>query len=75
MSRSRGWFSPSLSAPPAARTAPLSSYTLRARDRGRGDGDDPEDVFRREGDYWSVVFEGHTVHVRDLKGCAISRSF
>ena len=25
-------------------------------------------VFRREGDYWSVVFEGHTVGVRDLKG-------
>jgi hypothetical protein len=25
-------------------------------------------VFRREGDYWSVTFEGHTVRVRDLKG-------
>ena len=25
-------------------------------------------MFRREGDYWSVVFEGHTVRVRDLKG-------
>ena len=25
-------------------------------------------VFRREGDYWSVIFEGRTVHVRDLKG-------
>jgi tetratricopeptide (TPR) repeat protein len=25
-------------------------------------------VFRREGDYWSVVFDGHTVHLRDLKG-------
>jgi tetratricopeptide (TPR) repeat protein len=25
-------------------------------------------VFRREGDYWDVSFEGHTVHVRDLKG-------
>jgi tetratricopeptide (TPR) repeat protein len=25
-------------------------------------------VFRREGDYWSVSFEGHTVRVRDLKG-------
>ena len=25
-------------------------------------------IFRREGDYWSVVFEGRTVHVRDLKG-------
>src|SRR4051794_25978530 len=26
------------------------------------------DVFRREGDYWSVVFEGRTVRLRDLKG-------
>jgi tetratricopeptide (TPR) repeat protein len=25
-------------------------------------------VFRREGDYWTVVFEGRTVRVRDLKG-------
>lgn len=27
-----------------------------------------DNVFRREGDYWSVVFEGHTVRLRDLKG-------
>ena len=25
-------------------------------------------VFRREGDYWSVIFEGRTVRVRDLRG-------
>src|SRR5215210_6524035 len=25
-------------------------------------------VFRREGDYWAVAFEGRTVRVRDLKG-------
>jgi len=25
-------------------------------------------VFRREGDYWSVIFDGHTVRIRDLKG-------
>jgi tetratricopeptide (TPR) repeat protein len=25
-------------------------------------------TFRREGDYWSVVFKGRTVRVRDLKG-------
>jgi tetratricopeptide (TPR) repeat protein len=25
-------------------------------------------VFRREGDYWAVGFDGHTVRVRDLKG-------
>jgi tetratricopeptide (TPR) repeat protein len=30
-------------------------------------------VFRREGDYWSVIFDGHTVRVRDLKACDTSR--
>jgi tetratricopeptide (TPR) repeat protein len=25
-------------------------------------------IFRREGDYWSVVFEGRTLRVRDIKG-------
>jgi len=34
--------------------------------------DEPPDgssnVFRREGDYWTVIFDGHTVRVRDLKG-------
>jgi tetratricopeptide (TPR) repeat protein len=25
-------------------------------------------VFRRDGNYWSVIFDGRTVHVRDLKG-------
>src|SRR5215210_4273359 len=39
------------------------------RDRGA---DDPHDsdlnTFRREGDHWSVVFEGRTVRMRDLKG-------
>ncbi len=25
-------------------------------------------IFRREGDYWTVTFEGNTVRVRDLKG-------
>lgn len=25
-------------------------------------------TFRREGDYWSLVFEGHTMRMRDLKG-------
>jgi tetratricopeptide (TPR) repeat protein len=37
-----------------------------------GGADDPHDsdlnTFCREGDYWSVVFEGRTVRVRDLKG-------
>jgi tetratricopeptide (TPR) repeat protein len=25
-------------------------------------------IFRREGDYWTVIFDGHTVRVRDRKG-------
>jgi hypothetical protein len=25
-------------------------------------------IFRREGDYWSLIFDGHTLRVRDLKG-------
>jgi hypothetical protein len=29
---------------------------------------DQESVFRREGDYWSVVFEEHAVRLRDRKG-------
>ncbi len=29
---------------------------------------DAENVFRREGDYWSVVFEGQIVRLRDMKG-------
>jgi tetratricopeptide (TPR) repeat protein len=27
-----------------------------------------ENVFRREGDYWSVIFDGHLVRVQDMKG-------
>jgi tetratricopeptide (TPR) repeat protein len=27
-----------------------------------------QNVFRREGDYWSIVFEGTTVRLRDMKG-------
>jgi tetratricopeptide (TPR) repeat protein len=34
-----------------------------------GDGRvDQDNVFRREGDFWSVVFEEQTVRLRDLKG-------
>ena len=39
------------------------------RDAERGPDDRPtRNVFRLEGDYWSVVFEGRTVRIRDLKG-------
>jgi tetratricopeptide (TPR) repeat protein len=29
---------------------------------------DAPNIFSREGDYWSIVFEGHTIRLRDLKG-------
>jgi tetratricopeptide (TPR) repeat protein len=45
---------PSVHVPPAAHGAD-----------GRGGA---ENVFRREGDFWSVVFEKQTVRLRDLKG-------
>ena len=59
-----------------ARSSPRSSPRRRRR---RSDEDTARrharraavvssNVFRREGDYWSVIFDGHTVHVRDLKG-------
>jgi hypothetical protein len=39
------------------------------RDGGADEpGDSDVSTFRREGDYWLVVFEGRTVRVRDLKG-------
>jgi tetratricopeptide (TPR) repeat protein len=52
------------------RGAPTARPAMRAE---RGEGLDAQpaaapNVFRREGDYWSVVFEGRTVRVRDLKG-------
>jgi tetratricopeptide (TPR) repeat protein len=27
-----------------------------------------DSAFRREGDYWTVIFDGRTVHIRDVKG-------
>ena len=49
-----------IAAPPAV---------ARARLEGHDEpGEREVNVFRREGDYWSVIFDGHTVRVRDLKG-------
>ena len=40
-----------------------------ACDRGQQRRDsDAENVFRREGEYWSVVFEGEIIRVRDMRG-------
>jgi tetratricopeptide (TPR) repeat protein len=52
------------------RGAPTARPAMQA-ERGEGLDQQPAaapNVFRREGDYWSVVFEGRTVRVRDLKG-------
>jgi len=46
-----------IEAPPRAAPAPAEEPGGRTAE-----------VFRREGDYWSVVFDGCTVRVRDLKG-------
>ncbi|CAA9309389.1 MAG: Transcriptional regulator, LuxR family [uncultured Friedmanniella sp.] len=49
----------------ALRAAPASSpaYVMKTPDEPGG-----SDVFCHEGDYWTVVFGGRTVRVRDLKG-------
>ena len=70
--RSRGWSSPTRCVPAAARTRPRSSCRRPGRSsRGSKSATSATthtNVFRREGDYWSVTFEGRTVRVRDLKG-------
>ena len=52
------------------RSAPMT--TTRAYEPPHGAVDEQpaagSNVFRREGDYWSVIFEGQTVRVRDLRG-------
>jgi hypothetical protein len=50
--------------------APSMAPPGHVEDRDAGD-EQPAasvNVFRREGDYWSVSFDGRTVRVRDLKG-------
>jgi tetratricopeptide (TPR) repeat protein len=50
--RALGDGAPQPAAPPPARPAESSA----------------ENGFRREGDYWSLEFDGHTVRLRDLRG-------
>jgi hypothetical protein len=45
----------------------LASPTAR-HDRHENEHAPAQNVFRREGDYWSVIFDARTVRVRDLKG-------
>ncbi|MFI7410581.1 transcriptional regulator [Streptomyces sp. NPDC049627] len=48
---------------------PETRAGTRGGNRQPGEQATPDvNVFRREGDYWSVVFEGRTVRVRDVKG-------
>jgi tetratricopeptide (TPR) repeat protein len=53
------------------RIANEQSTSAAAHVEGRAGSEQPLadlSVFRREGDYWSLVFDGRTVRVRDLKG-------
>jgi tetratricopeptide (TPR) repeat protein len=50
------------------RIGAAESADAAARVEAPGVADEDASVFRREGDYWSVVFDGRTVRVRDLKG-------
>jgi tetratricopeptide (TPR) repeat protein len=50
-------------APSVAPPEPVEDHDPRDEQPGAS-----VNVFRREGDYWSVVFEGRTVRVRDRKG-------
>jgi tetratricopeptide (TPR) repeat protein len=45
-----------------------AARTILERIEVRASATTETNVFRREGDYWSVVFDGRTVRVRDLKG-------
>jgi hypothetical protein len=72
--RARLGLAEALRAGGSADQAALEQQTARALlDRiegGHDELDEPAAVnsFRREGDYWSIVFEERTVRVRDLKG-------
>lgn len=50
--------------------APDVSVEAHSPASAAGPGLGPDNLFRREGDYWSVGFEGRTVRFRDLKGMA-----
>jgi tetratricopeptide (TPR) repeat protein len=54
----------------AIRSAPSAAAPARTDQHHAPDEHPLEtvNVFRREGDYWSVIFDGQTVRVRDLKG-------
>lgn len=51
--------------PPCTTTEPSAQACAT---RVSGTHRDAENVFRRQGDYWSVVFEGHVVRLRDMRG-------
>jgi tetratricopeptide (TPR) repeat protein len=48
--------------------APQADRPVEADDRPKEASPPDINVFRREGDYWTVVFEARTVRMRDLKG-------
>jgi tetratricopeptide (TPR) repeat protein len=51
------------------KTPPAAQPSSRPRhEAGDGQPADGVNVFRHQGDFWTVVFDGDTAHVRDLKG-------
>jgi tetratricopeptide (TPR) repeat protein len=55
---------------PTARAPQAGVEVVHAPEKPFEPGPHPEDdaVFRREGDYWSIAFEGQTARLRDSKG-------
>ncbi len=47
---------------------PVPSATDVADRHALDDRSGSVNAFRRDGDYWTVIFDGHTVHLRNLKG-------
>jgi hypothetical protein len=51
-----------------AAPVPVPLVHAESRDSRRGPQGEVASLFRREGDYWSVTFDGQTIRIRDLKG-------
>jgi hypothetical protein len=47
---------------------PRRTTTLQAADRSSGESPDAQNIFRREGEFWTIAHGGITVRLRDAKG-------
>ena len=52
--------------PPAG--VPRRTTTLQAPDRSSGESPDAQNIFRREGEFWTIAYGGITVRLKDAKG-------